>query len=304
MRQTDCPLADCRLPDFLVIGGMKCGSTTLYRDLLGHPDIYLPDKELNVLMTQDANAGKYARHFAAAPPASICGDVSTTYSMIPDYSGVAERAARILSSRTRIIYLVREPVSRAISHHRHMNAWHGPGKMGQDVDIAVQQHASIVNYNRYAMQLRPWRNAFGDDAIRVVVFEEYIADRRGTIERLLGFMGVRPDAQYVCADKVFNGSDGKTVLNSFWRTVWESQLYQRMVRSRMSLDLRESLRRLMLPSAPQRPAPPSIETVDYLIKNVCEDEKELREFLGRGEPLWDFGSVRAACIENAARVAA
>ena len=152
-----------QLPHFLVIGGMKCGSTTLYRDLLGHPDIYLHDKELNVLVREGVDARQYASHFVAAPVGAVCGDVSTTYSMLPDYSGVADRAARMLNGPTKVIYLVREPVDRAISHHRHMNAWHGSGKMGPDINTAVRSHQSIVNYSTVcdpvaAVAVRVWRH--------------------------------------------------------------------------------------------------------------------------------------------------
>ena len=83
--------------------------------------------------------------------------------MLPDHQGVAQRAARFLSKETQIVYLVREPVSRAISHHRHMNAWHGPGKMNADIDASAQEHSSLVDYSCYATQLEPWRDAFGDE---------------------------------------------------------------------------------------------------------------------------------------------
>jgi hypothetical protein len=279
---------------------MKCGSTTLYRDLLGHPDIYLPDKELNFLATADAEASQYSRYFHSAPRTSICGDVSTTYSMLPDQPGVAERAARILGRSTKIIYLVREPVDRAISHHRHMNAWHGPGRMGPDINLAVHKFPSIVNYSRYAMQLRPWRAEFGDDAISVVIFEDYIADRRGTMERLLVFLGATPDSRYVHTDRVFNNSDTKTVLSPFWLTIRRSPLYRRVVRPLMSPDFRETLRGTVLPNAPQPPDPPSEETVHYLIENARDDELELRGFLKRHTPIWDFDAVRAEFVDSVA----
>ena len=292
-----------RLPDFVVIGGMKCGSTTLYRDLLGHADVYVPDKELNVLVDECVTADQYARHFVAAPKSAVCGDVSTTYSMLPDYTGVADRARTLLGRSTKIIYLVRDPVARAISHHRHMHAWHGPGKMGANIDDAVQRHASLVNYGRYAMQLRPWRAVFGDEAISVVVFEHYILNRSSTLDRLCAFLGISQNASHVRADKIYNGSQDKTVLNPFWLAVWKTPIYQRVIRPLMSPDLRESLRRVILPRAPERPSPPSVESVDYLIKNLCEDERELRAFLRWDTPVWDFDLIRSQFCDGERRAA-
>src|SRR5262245_60208451 len=107
-----------RLPNFLVIGAMKSGTTTFYHDLAAHPDVFLAEKELGAL-SRDVATVEYASYFKRAKPEQLCGDVSTTYSMCPDVSGVADRAKKNLSRNTKIIYLVREPVARAISHHYH-----------------------------------------------------------------------------------------------------------------------------------------------------------------------------------------
>lgn len=293
-----------RLPEFLVIGGMKCGSTTLYRDLLGHPDIYIPDKELNVLADEGTTTDQYASRFAGAPPSAVCGDVSTTYSMLPDHAGVAERAEMLLGRAAKIIYLVRDPIARAVSHHRHMHAWHGPGKMGPNINDAVRKHASIVNYSRYAMQLQPWRDAFGDEAISVIVFEQYTVNRYGTLDRLSDVLDVSRHSKHVRGEKVYNSSSGKTVLSPFWLAIWKTPLYRRLMRPLMSPDLRESMRRVVLPSAPESPASPSLETVDYLIKNVIDDERELRAFLQLDAPIWDFEMIRARFRDSPPRAAA
>ncbi len=279
------------LPSFLVIGGMKCGSTTLYRDLLGHPEIFIPEKELNVLTQTHATASDYASHFAEGE-GSICGDVSTTYSMLPNFQGVAERAAKFLGADTKIVYLVREPVSRAISHHRHMNAWHGPDRMTDDIDEACRVRPELVNYGRYAMQLESWRQWFGVSAIRVVVFEEYVANRNTTVERLARWLGASSTSDHVTDRRVFNRSDGKTVLNPFWLAIRNTPTYRFLVRPWLSLDRRAALRRTILPPAPHRPAPPSLETVDTILKFAREDEQQLRSFLGRDKPIWNFAQVR------------
>ncbi len=141
---------------------MKCGTTTLYQDLSCHPDIYLSEKESNFLTGSDsegANAtAKYAELYRNAQPQQCCGEVSTEYSMLPDLMGIPERARKLLDHDTKILYLVREPVSRAISHHYHMHSHHGPGKMGPDINVCVKQYPSIVNYGRYAIMERSlWR---------------------------------------------------------------------------------------------------------------------------------------------------
>ena len=289
--------SEIRLPSFLVIGGMKCGSTTLYRDLLGHPDIHIPEKELNALTRHGITQREYAANFDRTKrrdrsPRTISGDVSTTYSMLPHFTGVAEKAVDFLGSETQIIYLVREPISRAVSHHRHMNAWHGPGRMSADINDSVRMHSSLIDYSRYSTQLEPWRRAFGDSSINVVVFEEYIRHRRPTIARLMVKLGLQARTSHIREKTVFNSSDGKTVLSPFWLAVWNTPLYQRFARPLMSLDVRAKLRGTLLPEAPVEPNPPSMETVDYVLNQVRYEECGLRRFLNRDKPIWDFDSVR------------
>jgi len=70
-----------------------------------------------------------AEHFAAARADELCGDASTYYTMLPVHPGVAARAVSMLPAGFRVIYVVREPVSRTISHHYHE---HTAGRAGAD----------------------------------------------------------------------------------------------------------------------------------------------------------------------------
>lgn len=281
-----------RLPNFLVIGGMKCGSTTLFRDLDLHPGIFLAEKESNYLVREEADTNGYGRLFDGAGDDQICGEVSTVYSMLPDVDGVAERAARLLPPDTKIVYVVREPVSRAISHHYHMYSWHGAGKMERDAEAAFARHRSLIDYSRYFMQLEPWVERFGKEAVRVVVFEEYVARRAETIGALCEFLGVVAPPDDVHFDGVHNRGDGKPVTGGIWGIVRQMGLYRNVVRPFLSHSMREKLCASLLPKAPERPDPPSLETVDRVIAAVRDDAQQLQEFLGREKPIWDFEAVR------------
>ena len=112
------------LPGFLVVGAMKAGTTSLYRDLPTNPSVFMPiDKEPNNLLSDDVRTPQglddYARHFQRAGADQLCGEASTAYTMLPRHTGVPERALEVLGPDCRIIYLVREPVARIVSHHQH-----------------------------------------------------------------------------------------------------------------------------------------------------------------------------------------
>lgn len=295
-----------RLPDFLIIGAMKAGTTSLYRDLLTNPSVFMPArKEPNSLcrddVLTDAGRGEYAEHFAPAAEEQLCGEASTAYTKLPDFPGVPERARRVLGPEVRVIYLVREPVSRIVSHHHHAVT---AGRVSEPIDRAVHVHSMFVGWSRYAMQATPWLDTFGADRVRIVLFEDYVAARRATIEDLSRFLGITPRPELVDVEAVYNKGDNKPVARGPAKLVQRNPLYQRYLRRLLPLGARDRLRRAFFPRADARPAPPSPETVRWLIGRVREDSEKLRVMLGRSSDLWDFGAVERKYSDTAHRKAA
>ena len=85
-----------RLPDFLLIGAMKSGTTSLYMDLADRKVVYLAEnKEPHALcddsvLTQ-AGQAEYAATYSKASPEQLLCDASTAYSKRPDHEGVPDR---------------------------------------------------------------------------------------------------------------------------------------------------------------------------------------------------------------------
>ncbi len=282
-----------RLPDFLIIGGMKCGTTSLFFDLGLNPGIFLPDdKEPHDLVSDHVltRAGRksYGRLFRGARGGQICGEASTGYSKLPDVAGVPRRARRLLG-RPRVIYLVREPVARAVSHHYHLLV---NGEVGADVNHAARTCPSLVDYGRYAMQIRPWIEELGEDRVSIVRFESYVADRRRTVAELSRFLGVEPRTEAIQVDRIRNVAGDRRVRGgAAWRFSRRG-LYRRWLRPWLPRSARDRLRRLGMPPPPPRPAPPAPATVDYILDRVEGDAAALWELMGAAGPLWDFEAVR------------
>ena len=158
---------------------------------------------------------------------------------------------------------------------------------------AVRDDDTLVSYGCYAMQIKPWLDAFGSQSVLMLCFESFVSDRRGTIERISRFLGIEPRPQLVQADRVFNKSEGKPYLSGPWHAVQRSFLYTRVVRPFIPLGARESLRKALLPRDDARLATPTPQTVDHLIGRFADDAERLRGLMGLSEPLWDFDQVRA-----------
>jgi len=106
------------LPNLLVIGAAKCGTTALHRYLGLHPDIFMSkSKELGFFCSSenwDERLRWYESQFGAA---RVRGESSPSYTNCPRNKGVPERMASLVPD-ARLIYLVRDPVDRVISQYR------------------------------------------------------------------------------------------------------------------------------------------------------------------------------------------
>lgn len=283
-----------RFPDFLIIGAMKCGTTTLFKDLCAHPRVFMPEnKEPHNLCKDDvlteAGLAAYAALFAPARADQVCGEASTGYSKLPSRPGVVERARRMLTDDLRILYIVREPVSRIVSHHFHV---YSNGRVGPDIGAAVRADPRFLDYTRYAMQAQPWLDAYGPERVRIVRFETFITARREHAASLHGFLGVEPRPDLIDEGRAHNTGEGKPVprkLSKFLR----SPLYKKAVRGVTPPALRRWVVKTALPRAPERPPPPTPETVEFILGSLADDMERLRVILGLPGPVWDGAATRA-----------
>jgi sulfotransferase family protein len=196
------------LPNLVVIGAMKCGTTALHRYLDQHPQIAMSEpKELNFFFgpakrpgdgtlwkTHDDGAWThgnwhrslawYARHFPAQTP--VRGESSPGYTS-PSYPGVAERMAALIPT-ARLLYLVRDPVERAVSQYRHHRA---EGTETRPLQQALLDPGSqYVARGRYSDRLAPFLAHFEQKQILIVSQEELLSERRTTLQAIFRFVGV------------------------------------------------------------------------------------------------------------------
>jgi hypothetical protein len=176
-------------PDFLIIGAMKSGTSTLAAQLSEQAGIFMTTpKEPNFFSDDDVYAQGlpwYAALFDAAEPGDIKGEASTHYTKRPTYPETLARAQAVLEA-PRLIYMIRNPVERAVSHFIH--EW-SQGVMSDDMTAEFARAPEIIDYGRYAMQIRPWIDAYGVDAIHLTSLEAMQADPQGVLSEVAAFIG-------------------------------------------------------------------------------------------------------------------
>jgi hypothetical protein len=230
----------------------------------------------------------YRDVYARTPPGSYLVDGSTGYTMRPEYPSVADDA-RAIAPDAKIVYIVRNPVHRAISHFKHLVAW-GVAPAA-DFGSAVRVDSRLTDFGRYWWQLEPWMEAFGD-AVHVVVFEDYTADRGKVVGEILTLLGLESSSVGIDEARVLNQSSQARAVTGMWQRFIVSGLYQDSVRPRIPLGTRAWLRDTVLRKASQPAVVPSRATVDRIIDACREDARLLGAFLGRGEEIWDWDATR------------
>ncbi len=176
-------------PDFLIIGAMKSGTSTLAAQLSEQAGIFMTTpKEPNFFSDDDVYAQGldwYGALFEAAGPDDIKGEASTHYTKLPTYPETIARSQTVLEA-PRLIYMIRNPVERAVSHFIH--EW-SQGVMTDDMTAEFARHSEIIDYGRYAMQIRPWIEAYGADAVHLTSLEALKADPNGVLSEVAAFLG-------------------------------------------------------------------------------------------------------------------
>jgi hypothetical protein len=182
------------LPNLVVIGAQKCGTSGLHHYLGLHPEISMSSpKELNFFIAErnwDRGPEWYRAQFDHR--ASVRGESSPNYTAYPHHPGVPERMHSLVPD-ARLIFLVRDPIDRIAAHWVHNYA-----KRREKGDIAatvMHPNTTYVLRSQYFMQLRQFLNHFPADRILVLDQADLRHRRLETLRSVFSFVGVDSEFQ-------------------------------------------------------------------------------------------------------------
>lgn len=291
-------------PQFLVIGGSRCGTTSLHAALERHPEIFVPpEKSPNFFTAPDmenfpgsaamaAMKGhtikteeEYLDLFRSALEGKIRGEVS------PVYLQSIHTAARVarFAPEAKIIAILRNPVDRAFAHFvgrrrdglESLASFEGAisGELADSSpkDLAFNNYLAIGKYSHY---LVPWFEAFPARQIQVFFFEDFVARPLEVLNDLFLFLGV----SQVGADFPIDRKNQSGITkNPFLRALWTSTVLLRAkLRSHLPKSLRDSVGRVFLRSMEK----PSLDdnVRQRLAGYFAEDSTSLGNLLSRPIP--------------------
>jgi hypothetical protein len=209
-------------PNLIVIGAMKCGTTSLHLYLDQHPEIQMAvPKELNFFTWPERwekGADWYESHFDPSFP--VRGEVTPKYSKYPLTPDVPARMHALLPD-AKLVYLVGDPLDRIVAHWvdwyanevdlapDSINARSASRPLGEVLcDFADPAHP-YVSPSRYATQLDRYLRFYRPTQILVVDQEELRARRGAALAEVFGFLGVDPHFRSERFDSILNRSAEK-----------------------------------------------------------------------------------------------
>ncbi|HEX7293022.1 MAG TPA: sulfotransferase [Solirubrobacterales bacterium] len=278
------------LPNLIIIGGLKCGTTSIHHYLGLHPEIQMSKpKELNFFVEElnwDLGLDWYASRFDSR--FKVRGESSPHYTNQPRFDGVAERIRQHCPD-AKLLYMVRDPIKRILSHWVHAT---GAGYETRElVPTLSAPDSSYVQRSMYWMQLQPYLERFGRDQIEIISQEELQSAREETMRRAFRFAGVDESFTSEQFDREWEKSSAKQG--------GKYQLMEKAVRlpGLRSFDhnfdrLPESLRWLVekVVHDPEKPPAPKPELPDDLFETLRTrfgaDVAGLQEFAGREFAGW------------------
>ena len=188
---------DLCLPDFLVIGAQKAGTSWLYRNLRPHPELYLPKaKELHYFDRYFYMSIKsYSSNFEPGG-LKVKGEITPAYSIIPLKR---IRFIRLIMPDLRLIFIMRNPVERAWSQAL-MNIVRKPKRKIEEVDdsefFAHFKHARSVMRGDYLTILNKWLSQFPPEKMHNGIFEEIVKSPKETLCNIFVYVGVSSEVDW------------------------------------------------------------------------------------------------------------
>lgn len=210
------------LPDFLVIGAGKSGTTSLNEYLRQHPDVYMTRKEPNFFSFEMYNPEDfedpvdrayyfqaaynlelYQELFKAAQPGQLKGEVSNTYMTHPPaYARIKHYVPQI-----KLIAILRHPADRLFSRFAHRE------REGMTENLKLEdifnrnsywwQSPDLVPEGFYYKQLKPYFEYFSSDQLRIYLYEEFTKDTDRVFREILDYLDLPHDVD-IDTGVVFN----------------------------------------------------------------------------------------------------
>jgi hypothetical protein len=264
-----------RLPDWLIIGAMKSGTTSLATYLRDHPGCFVaPEKEVHFFDYEYRWASGpdwYRQRFSGATSAVLAGEATPSYMHRPE---VPARIASVVPG-AKLVAILRNPVDRAYSQYWHHRR---EGREERAFVDAVEDPGDFdyLGRGRYLEQLERVCEHFPREQLLVTLFDDLEARPRDTFVEVCRFLGLDETVIPSSVGEARN-SHRKVLAPRTFATMYRYEIWDKLPR-RLGRRLHEAM--VMPDEYP--PLDPDVEA--ELRARCAPDNRALARWLGRDLP--------------------
>ncbi len=213
------------LPNYLIIGAPRCGTTWLARNLRTHPQIFMPNvKELHFFdQNYDKGIDWYENFFLDCNHIAV-GEATPAYLY---YKNIPELIHRHLPD-CKLIVSLRDPVGRAYSHYWYRMSEIKKQNNNISFEDYIENNERLIEEGLYGENLSRYYQLFPKDKLLVLFYEDIKINPKEYLNSVFKFLGVDTDFESTYVDKVVNSSASRsrsTVMHSLSRKLSKLQLH-------------------------------------------------------------------------------
>lgn len=294
------------LPNLIIAGAPKCGTSSMFQWLADHPDAEgASTKEVRYFVDADSHvfdpsnnfatggAAGYARFFPVSnPKAKVRLEATPVYI----YQKSALQALPDLPTRPRFVFLLREPTRQILSTYRYFsNNWtYLKGGVSFAEYMALLDAGSqklrgnellsnAIENVRYAERLTPWRDRVGPRRMRILLLEDVQRDPATAMADLADWLGLDPTFY---RDYAFSVENATYRARNGWLQAANVGLRGFVAKTPLYKPLRAAYRRINTSRAPQPLGPADLAALAELRARFVDDNRALEATFGLDLSAW------------------
>ena len=186
------------LPQYIIAGASKTGSTWLVRCFDEHPEVFAPLITPEYFSTNfDKGQDWYESLYAQPGDAKVLVDKSTSYIVDPE----APARMHACAPDAHLIFMLRDPIERANSHY---NMWLRGGRADENIDEVLVAGHELVEEGLYFKQISRFLAFYPADRVTILLYDDLKADAHAFARTVFELIGVDADFVPEMIDKRFH----------------------------------------------------------------------------------------------------